>query len=182
MTYVIEGKLKVMQKPAKYLNKYIDHRFTESRYDALSRMHMRGESFSATPHKSIANWLNKRGQYMVWLDNPEIARSLCTKAEIGIDQTKFSTPGSWKYYLTNQFTETDEWKTLDGKLNVWRETRLPLPWFYVVAYGKLENQYVFDNGFKIVHSGTEESKFAIGVKLDIPILNGIGFTYEKMKY
>ena len=104
------------------------------------------KKYLTTTSRLIANWLNRRGHHLAWNDDLDIALSLCERIEIGVSKSKTFTPwGGWESYLTNQFADTKEHRTLSGELNLWKELRVPTPWVYFGSIGKLKNILVFEN-------------------------------------
>ena len=103
------------------------------------------EGYISTTSERFAHWLNKRGRNLQWNDDIERARELCRNREVEISQVKLFTPKlGWDNYLTQKFGETEEGKTIEGKLDIWNEIRLPTPLLYVASFGKLEDVFVFD--------------------------------------
>jgi hypothetical protein len=168
MTYVIEGKLICEEKPAKYMNKFVDFQLLE---DVRNGSNITKKRYISTTSEKFAHNLNNTGYHLQWNEDLERAIDMCEKRKISISETRIFTPRvGWSKYLTKTFAETKEEITLDGELNLWSETRLPIPWLYVAAFGKLENIFVFDNHKFIIepralHKG---KKFTSGIVLDTP--------------
>ncbi|MBT5023132.1 hypothetical protein HOK51_06400 [Candidatus Woesearchaeota archaeon] len=170
MTYVIEGKLKVSEKPEKYLNTYVDFKRIEN---------VRGGSTTTktthliTSSERIANWLNKRGNNLELNQDLERAVEMCQQREISICKSKIFKPKkTWEEYLTKTFKEQNNLETLSGELTVWTEFRFPSPWLYVFSHGELNEKYIFNGTLFTPEQYTkhEGTRHTTGIILDTPIL------------
>jgi hypothetical protein len=174
MTYLLTGTLVVQEKPEKYMEKYVH--FKESRSKKVegnrTEKEVRKEAF-ATTSKTIVELLNRRGFNFVYNDDIETAKSICNVGEKTVRNSYLFAPKpEWGDYLTKNFSETPEDKTLEGELRVWNELRLPSPWVYIFATGKLLGRYVF-NGVGFAEEEGEErtgKRRTHGLIIDTPVL------------
>lgn len=168
MTYVIEGKLVVEDKPEKYMNKFVDFKVTQ--YIKFGSVRTRRKLLHTTSER-FAKRLNKRGHDLQWNDDLDRAIEMCERKEIDVSKTKLFAPQNWCNYLTKKFGESKDTRTLDGKLEVWNDLRLPTPWLYVLAPGKLKDIFIFDeDGFVKDSYRYTGKRFAGGVVIDLPFL------------
>jgi len=141
MTYVIEGKLTVRNRPEAYLNQYVHCIRTQVGYTTKTEKII-------TSSKRLATRLNKKGKQFRLITDIEEAEELCDAEELTVSHSKLFAPRSgWQHYLNETF-ESSKQEVIGGKVFVWQETSLPTPWLYCVAYGKLIDIFVFeDNEF-----------------------------------
>jgi len=82
---------------------------------------------------------------MVYLIEGNITIEDYVKRNIFISKTKISEPKEgWEKYLTREFIETKKWKTINGRLEVWKEIRFPTPWIYFISDGEIIDIFTFD--------------------------------------
>jgi len=145
MTYLIEGKIIIEEKPDKYFNRFVDfHKIKQFRNGLI--YHNIG--YLATDSEKLAALLNNNGQHLVWNEDLERAIELCSKNIYDVHKIKLYIPRKgWKIYLNDKFKETSEEKTIAAELMLWHETK---PTYSITSRSdctsieQLENVYVFD--------------------------------------
>ena len=162
MTYIIKGEIITEDKPEKYLNKFIDAKTIKS-----SR-HVTIQKRFITDSERVAHWVNRLGNKLKWNEDLELAISLFEQNRYRISQTKIFQPDkSWEKNLTEKYGDTETEKTIDGTLQIWHESRFPLPRVYCVSKIDLDNTFgYYKNGFRLEPRSMESHKIFIGVMAD----------------
>ncbi|UCD03550.1 MAG: hypothetical protein JSW73_03360 [Candidatus Woesearchaeota archaeon] len=139
MTYLIEGTVIREEKPDKYINNYVSK--TVKKFGPTTEIDTIITNSEKFTHRS-----DRKFEY---IDTLKKAVKLCEKKEVDVSKSKLFVPSrGWESYLDMLFRETKEYKTLSGELELWKEFRVPSPWLYFYARGKLENSFAYDSESK----------------------------------
>jgi len=174
MTYLIQGGIRRVERPHKYMNRFVDFKLIKEVRRQGNTTHTKiDRKVLIADSEKVAHWLNKRGHNLQWNDDLERAVEMCETRDMDFAETKLFAPilNSWGTYFTQKYGHTEDEVTIGGTIKVWRETRLPTPWLYVLSFGDLQNVYLWSDcaGFvKDPCSYYRGKKTTKGILLDLP--------------
>src|SRR3989338_5631564 len=151
--FLVEGELLVAENPQKYLGKYV--RFSQTKehyikpYDQFYDVGITTSRRRVTLCDSgnLAHFLNFFGMDFSLVQDSLVAQAMCDTAKVSIAKSCFLRPNEeWATYLSRNFGTSEDSHPLNGKIYIWNQLRLPLPWLYFRSSGRLEGVFTYKDG------------------------------------